>query len=126
MKQPIVINALDREHYQDCHIKNSINVPLDALTEYAKQLKKDDYIIVYCAHYDCPVSKNAYKLLTQLGFTHVAAYEGGIVEWRQKQYPLVGNCALYEKFFQNPPQARNPETGIKTISAEELKSIMQI
>ncbi|MGC2310516.1 MAG: rhodanese-like domain-containing protein [Candidatus Babeliaceae bacterium] len=125
MKQPIIINALDTEHYQDCHIKNSIGVPLNELENYANtKLKKDDYIIVYCAHYECPISREAYKLLTKLGFTNVQAYEGGVVEWKQKNYPLVGACALFERFFKNPPQPKAPEKGMRTVSAEELKSIM--
>jgi rhodanese-related sulfurtransferase len=127
MKQPIVINVLDTKHYQDCHIPTSLNIPLDQLETYATaHFKKDDCLIVYCAHYECSASKNAFKLLTQQGFSNVYAYEGGIVEWKQKEYPLVGNCILFEKYFKNPPKPpQNPDQTIKTISAEELKSIMQ-
>lgn len=119
MKKPIIINALARSYYDDCHIKGSINVPLDDLEDYADKLDKNQEIIVYCAQYDCPVSRKAFRLLKMIGFTNVKAYEGGIVEWVQKGYPTEGPCKQDFLKVINKPLA--PEPGIESISAEELK-----
>lgn len=89
----IVINALSEDYFNKCHIKGSINVPLDQLPGVAgESWNKNDNIVVYCASYECPVSKNAYNMLKKLGFTNVCAYEGGTQEWCQKGYPVVGEC----------------------------------
>lgn len=89
----IVVNVLGEEYYNKCHIKGSINVPLEQLQGIAlESWNKNDKIVVYCAHSGCPLSGNAFKLLDKLGFTHVCAFEGGIKEWCEKKYPVVGNC----------------------------------
>lgn len=91
----IVVNVLSEDYYHKCHIKDSINVPLAQLQSIASESwNKNDKIVVYCANYECPASRNAFKLLEKLGFTHVCAYEGGIKEWCQKGYPIVGECAV--------------------------------
>ena len=92
MKKLLVINALLKKHYNDCHILGSINVPLDELAVFAQKLEKDTPIIVYCASYLCPVSRKAWYLLHRMGFTNVWAYEGGIAEWVQKGYLAQGAC----------------------------------
>lgn len=89
----IVINVLPQEYYTKCHIRGSINVPLEQLQGVANESwDKHDKIVVYCANYECSASKSAFKLLHKLGFTQVCAYEGGIKEWCQKEYPIVGSC----------------------------------
>lgn len=121
-KKPLIIYTLDNEGYQDCHIKGAINVPVDELKNYAKKLDKDQEIVVYCARYECPVSKQAYHILKDLGFTHVKAYEGGIVEWFQLGYPVEGICkrsGLHQRTVK-----KAPEKGIKTLTAQELKDLL--
>lgn len=88
----IVINVLPQEYYTKCHIRGSINVPLEQLQGVANESwDKHDKIVVYCANYECSASKSAFSLLDKLGFTQVCAYEGGIKEWCQKGYPIVGS-----------------------------------
>ncbi len=120
-----IINVLSADTYQDCHIKDSISVPLNDLAEFAKELPKDTEVIVHCAHFDCPLSKRAWRLLTDLGFTNVRAYEGGMAEWCQKGYPTVGPCNesyLKEEHFK-PLEG---DEQVKTITVEELKQKLNI
>lgn len=89
----IVVNVLTDAQYNKCHIKDSVSVPLDQLKEIAMESwDKDAEIVVYCASYDCPLSKTAFKILHRLGFTNIKAYEGGIKEWLELGYPTVGAC----------------------------------
>ena len=120
-----VINVLGDTTYNDCHIKNTINVPLSQLEEFVKTLARDEELIVYCASYKCPASSNAQQLLTDLGFSNVRAYEGGINEWYQKGYPCEGPCKeayIHEKVVK-PFEI---EILVKEISAEEVKDKLKI
>jgi rhodanese-related sulfurtransferase len=65
-------------------IPGSRRVPVDTLgREVAEaQSAKDDEIIVYCGGPTCPQSLQAAKKLTDLGYTNVRAYEGGLEEWK--------------------------------------------
>lgn len=87
-----VINALNKESYDDCRITGSINIPLDTLQEKAKTWARDKEIVVYCADEECPVSRNAFETLATMGFTNIYAYEGGMREWKQKGFPSQGAC----------------------------------
>lgn len=121
MKKLLVINALAKKYYTDCHIVGSISVPLDTLAQFASPLEKDTPIVVYCASYHCPVSEKAWRILHSLGFTNVVAYEGGMAEWAQKGYLLEGACQ--EEYLNR--QEKPEERGVKTISAQELKMKME-
>jgi rhodanese-related sulfurtransferase len=121
MEKLIVINALVKKYYDDCHILGSISVPLDKIEAYASKLDKKTPIVVYCGFYTCPVSEKAWRILNALGFTNIWAYEGGIAEWSQKGYPCAGACQEEYLSRQEKPQKRD----IKTISAEELKKKME-
>lgn len=88
----LVINVLSPEAFQDCNITSSVNIPLAVLEEETKEWPKHKKIVVYCAHDQCPASRQAYELLTRLGFHNVFAYEGGIKEWHQKGLPTQGAC----------------------------------
>lgn len=91
----VVVNVLSEEYYGKCHIKDSINVPLDQLAAVAgESWSKGDTIVVYCANYQCPASRDAFKLLDKLGFKHLYAYEGGMKEWCEKGLPVAGECII--------------------------------
>jgi len=118
-KKPIIIHVLDKDVFDDCRIEGSINMPYKDIKERAKELNKDDEIIVYCANYTCPASKNAYKMLKDLGFANVKAYEGGIQEWLQKGFPVEGACQM--EFLKKELVRPEPhEDEIEEITAEEL------
>lgn len=119
MNKSIIINVLPRSSYDDCHIKGSINVPLDDLEDYVAEFDKNQEIIVHCAKYDCPISRKAFRLLKMLGFGNVKAYEGGIVEWFQLGYPVEGPCK--QETLKVTNKLLEPEQGIESISAQELK-----
>lgn len=119
-KNFLLINALPAESHADCHIKGSINVPLNKLEEFAKNLDKNLEIIVYCARYACPISKNAWHLLHKMGFANVRAYEGGMLEWHQAGLPSEGPCKA--EYLSGPKeQSLEKDPEVATISLEELK-----
>ncbi len=120
MPKPIIINVLDPAYYEDCHIKGSINVPVNKLVEYVAELPKDTEIILYCAHYQCPASKKAWHSLNLLGYTNIWAYEGGIVEWFQKGLPIEGPCTHEFLKEQHSRPSTREDLEVKEITSKEL------
>ena len=47
------------------------------------------------------------------------AYEGGIIEWFKLGYPVEGPCT--SDTIKQSTKKTEPEKGIETISAEDLK-----
>ncbi len=87
----VVVNVLDKKHYDDCHITGSVQVSMDQLESFANTLDKErSDVIFYCSNYMCSASGFAVKKFMDLGFKHVAAYEGGTAEWHQMGLPTEG------------------------------------
>ena len=59
----------------------------------ARRSPKDASIVVYCAGPTCPASRQAAEKLAAFGYTHVEAYEGGLEEWKQAGFGVVGTGA---------------------------------
>lgn len=121
----LIINVLSEEYFNDCHIKYSVNVPLDSLSEYAYGLDRHKHIVVYCASYTCSASRSAWYKLDEMGFDNVFAYEGGMAEWYQRGFSMQGACKkeYLSTHVQEPAQVEDKR--IKIISAEELKKLLE-
>ena len=78
-------NVLTDGYFKGEMIPGSRRVPLNTVGREVSDAKssKDEEIIVYCGGPTCPQSVQAAQKLTDLGFTNVKAYEGGIEEWKK-------------------------------------------
>jgi rhodanese-related sulfurtransferase len=85
-------NVLTDDYFKGELIPGSRRVPVDRLGEALKRssLAKDAAIVVYCAGPTCPQSRQAAEKLAAFGYTHAIAYEGGLEEWKQAGYGVVG------------------------------------
>lgn len=123
-KNLFVINVLSQASFEDCRIKGSINIPLDRLEAYAKDIDKDSTIVVHCSSYTCKASDEAYNKLSQLGFKQVHIFAGGMNEWHHAGFPTEGPCTApyLAKRVDRPKDLKlaGPE-----ISCEDLKKMMQ-
>lgn len=81
--------TLDRQAFEQSHIPGSIH--LANIDEEATHLSPDDEIVVYCANPACSSSINAYRMLCKLGFKNLYRYAGGLQEWHDAGYPLIGD-----------------------------------
>lgn len=94
----VILNILSKKGYEDCHIKNCINISLNVLDEFAKKWSKNKEIIIYCSGHDCTDEPNIFDILKQMGFNNIYSYDGGMDEWHRKHYPVNEPCELeYEK-----------------------------
>lgn len=121
-----VVNVLDKKHYDDCHIAGSIQVSVDQLESFAKSLDKEQSeVVFYCSNYMCTTSGYAAKKFMDLGFKHVAAYEGGTAEWYQRGLPTEGPAQeSYLKMKINKPAQE--DEAIPLIEAEMLAEKMGV
>lgn len=82
----VVINVLDKKSYQKAHIPGSVNIPFKDVKKFKKKVvkkySKETPIVVHCASPECSLSEQAYKSLTQLGYTNVREFKGGIQAWK--------------------------------------------
>jgi len=121
-KKLLVINVLSPDSFKDCHIKGSINVPLDKLEEYVQQEDRDIPIVVYCGSYQCTASDKAYRLLKNMGFKNLWAYEGGMAEWYQLGYACEGECK--KEYLTQKFEKTGPKHDIRQIDAKGLQIMM--
>lgn len=129
----VLVNVLDKEMFDDCHIKGSVNVPFEELETYAPKHwdKETTEIVVHCSNYKCSSSEAAYMTLTNLGFKKVWAYEGGVAEAKHladesKLFEMEGSCTPEKSGYihdYKKPEMAPEEAGhkINIISAEDLK-----
>lgn len=116
----IVVNVLDKEYYDDCHIKGSIHVPYEKVADFAATVDHEAELVFYCSNYMCTASGAAAQELMDLGFKHVWAYEAGMAEWYQAELPVDGPCKkpyLLKKVMQPELEERKD---ISIISTEDL------
>ena len=81
----VLINVLPKRHFNEQHIRTSVNVPHDQ-DDFAEKVEtiaghKGRRIVVYCASFECDASPKAAKKLEDAGFSQVYDYEGGTRDW---------------------------------------------
>ncbi|HZW61847.1 MAG TPA: rhodanese-like domain-containing protein [Candidatus Babeliales bacterium] len=120
-----VVNVLDKAMYDDCHIKGSIQIPLEEVERFAASLDPEKAeVVVYCSNYMCTSSEYAVKKFLALGFKHVWAYEGGMAEWYQLGLPVEGPAQqpYLSKKVEKPADEAHT---IPVITAQELAAKLE-
>jgi rhodanese-related sulfurtransferase len=76
--------------YSREHLPKAVNIPLGRFREGARQLRKDEAVIVYSEDYRCDLSARAAWQLESMGFHEVYRYTPGKADWRAAGYPTEG------------------------------------
>ena len=77
-----LVEVLSEESYNEGHIPNAINIPLDELVSLGdKFLEKNDVIVLYCGSYRCQRSTKAAKILMELGYENTLDFKAGKRGW---------------------------------------------
>lgn len=127
----VVINVLDKDYYDDCHITGSVNIPFEELDDRVKGMNKKDSYIFYCSNYACTAAPFSAKMFKDAGVDNVAVYHGGMVEWYQNKYPYTGSAKksylqdINEKLEEDEPLDEQAHAEIKDITADQLLSMMK-
>lgn len=119
----VIVNVLDKEYFDDCHIKGSVHVAFGDLKEHAELFwdKDNTQIVVHCSNYSCGASMEGCKMLKQLGFKHVWAFEGGTAEAKASGIVVEGVCKEPYLNDYRKPEHYVQDQSVVTISVEELK-----
>lgn len=122
----VVINVLDKQLYDDCHIPHSIQLSMDDVDTYAQTIDKDTEIVIHCSNYMCTSSDYVAAQFAQKGFTKVYVYEAGIAEWYQQGYPVEGTCKskYLQKVMERPDEQR--ASNLSIISTHELAQKLKL
>jgi rhodanese-related sulfurtransferase len=83
---PLAIDVRAPGERQQKHIANSLNIPLNRLTENLGTLPKNRPLLVYCA--GGYRSSIAASLLQSSGFDSVAEIAGGLAAWESSKLPI--------------------------------------
>ena len=84
---PILVDVRQPGEVSFCSISNSINIPLDLLSDNLDRLPLDKQLVMICHH--GVRSKQAAILLSHCGFNNVVSLTGGIDSWAQEIDPLM-------------------------------------
>jgi rhodanese-related sulfurtransferase len=88
-KDVIILDVRTPQEYQEGHINNTINIPVQILGQQLDKLNnfKDKKILVYCR--SGHRSAIASQTLDRAGFKNVYNLKGGLFEWKASGLPLV-------------------------------------
>ncbi len=121
----LVVNVLDKEIYNDCHIAGSIQVPFADFEKEAKTWNPATKVVIYCSGYMCTASGHAARMLKKLGFEKVWAYEEGMAGWKQAGLPTEGPCVSPYLDLPNEKLSDTVHEDVTVISTQELSDLMK-
>lgn len=77
-------------HYKRGHIKDAINIYVDALTPetLAKLIKPNEEVVVYCNGRTCSLTPEAIIKMLSWGYTHIYYYRDGYPAWKYYGYDI--------------------------------------
>lgn len=101
----VIIDARKKSDFSDQRIPNSENCPVNTETDIkaksikravkwmkacsaVKGLSKSTKIVVYCNSVKCWQSPKAALALSQMGYSNLQWYRGGINAWKKAGFPL--------------------------------------
>ncbi len=85
-----LIEVLPKPDYEQAHLPQSINIPLDDISLMVPRLIPNLYedLVVYCSGPDSDLSQKAAELLVSLGYKDVKHYSGGKADWTDAGMPV--------------------------------------
>ena len=79
-EKPLVIDCREAWEHAEGHIPGSLLKPLGQIRNWARELKKEQEMVVYCR--TAARSASAVQYLQTQGFTNAWNMGGGIITWR--------------------------------------------
>lgn len=84
-----IVDVRPKQEFEEGHISNAINIPVDNLSEKLQELPKDKEVVAYCRGPFCVFADEAVKLLNEKGYT-AKRLDDGFPEWRLEGRPVEG------------------------------------
>jgi glyoxylase-like metal-dependent hydrolase (beta-lactamase superfamily II)/rhodanese-related sulfurtransferase len=85
-----ILDNRSNHYYNWEHIENSINIHWSDIEKNIGKVVKDknQKIITSCQSFLCDASQKAYKKLKELGYKNIFEYSGGLVDWKNNDFPI--------------------------------------
>jgi len=107
----LVVFPLSKIEYNHLHIRGSVNIDLEQLTERLPS-DKSRKIIFYCLGEKCTASWRAAEKAVELGYTNVFTFRAGLPAWEAAGYPTES-------------VERLPEVVLQKITTDELQYMLR-
>lgn len=83
----VILDVRNPSEFDDGHIEDAINIPVDYLAGRLDELSKDNELLVYCRTGNR--SARAVGILDDNGFTKIFHMDAGITGWIDAGYPVA-------------------------------------
>jgi rhodanese-related sulfurtransferase len=83
----VILDVRTPSEFDDGHLEEAINIPVDSLAARLDELNEDDELLVYCRTGNR--SASAVGILNDGGFTKIFHMDEGITGWLAAGYPVV-------------------------------------
>ena len=83
----VILDVRTTVEYNEGHIENAVNIPVEELETRITELNKDDEILVYCRTGNR--SSSAVEIMDEAGFTKLYHMHEGISIWIDQGHPVV-------------------------------------
>jgi mono/diheme cytochrome c family protein/rhodanese-related sulfurtransferase len=112
-KRIVIIDARATSDWLVMHIPGSISVPYYGFSRLDQLPKDGTWITAYCA---CPHHASGVVVdeLRKRGFTHTAVLDEGILEWKKRAYPTIGDPSVADAGAPPPVAPLLPMPGAIT------------
>jgi rhodanese-related sulfurtransferase len=86
-KKLTIVDVRTISEYDEGHIENAINIPVQELSDRLDELNKNDELLIYCRTGNR--SSTAVDILSDAGFNKIFHMHEGISIWIQQGHPIV-------------------------------------
>lgn len=116
----LFVDARGKKLYQRDTIMGSVNIPVDKYDALKSYLPVDKIapIVVFCNGFKCEKSDELAVLMQKDGYKGVKVYKGGVPEWKESGYPLMG--LVRECKDSSSEEAYKPKTEAITIRGAKV------
>lgn len=84
----LILDVRRPEEYQESHIENALNIPVDQVGLSVDKLKGYDHVYIHCKKGGR--AKVAFETLKSAGLNNVICiFDGGMDAWIEKGYPHI-------------------------------------
>ncbi len=83
----MIVDVRTPAEYAEGHIAGAVNLPLQTIETWYKDLPKDKPVYLYCRSGNR--SQQAAEFLKKKGFSNIFNEKGGLIAWKERNYPLV-------------------------------------
>lgn len=99
-KDFVLVDVLSEGSYNSKHLPGAKHASVkesDFLEKIQEMVpEKDKPVVVYCGSFSCQLSPFAAHKLSEMGYTEVYDFEGGLADWQDGGYSLEGATAEEE------------------------------